>query len=62
MKTMLWILLPYPNWKVRLYFSWESVLLTIFAVVCVQAGKSTDTPAAILEQGTTAHQRRIVAD
>ena len=28
----------------------------------VQAGKSTDTPAAILEQGTTAHQRRIVAD
>ena len=28
----------------------------------VQAGKSADTPAAILEQGTTAHQRRIVAD
>ncbi|MFR1214067.1 MAG: uroporphyrinogen-III C-methyltransferase [Acutalibacteraceae bacterium] len=28
----------------------------------VQAGKSSDTPAAILEQGTTAHQRRVVAD
>ena len=28
----------------------------------VQAGKAADTPAAILEQGTTAHQRRIVAD
>lgn len=28
----------------------------------IQAGKAPDTPAAILEQGTTAHQRRIVAD
>ena len=34
-----------PNWKVRLYFSWESVLLTTFAAVwCKQENHLTHLP------------------
>ena len=44
-KTMLWILRSYPNWKVRLYFSWGSALLTIFAAVwCKQEKPLTHPP------------------
>ena len=61
-KTMLWILRSYPNWKVRFVFLMGVSALDNICSGLVQAGKAADTPAAILEQGTTAHQRRIVAD